>query len=176
MKISVLITLIHDSIWQFAWYGKLPKNCWLFAPLSFRKQKCSSNQASSVPRTKPLASGLLLGVCLIEQGKNFVLFILRFNTMIKSLLYRKNWWICFYGPFINWVRFGSLLGTPLLASWNIFTFISSLFYDVSQISRMRGKKVFLDILIFSFQNLCIPSHRIDWHFMGRIPKINEQVS
>ena len=48
-------------------------------------------------RSKPTASGLLLGICLIQQGKNLVLFIylfyfilLRFNAMIKLLLHRKT--------------------------------------------------------------------------------------
>ena len=40
-----------------------------------------------------------------------------------------------------------------------------------------GEKIFfLEILIFSFQNLYIPFHRKDWHFIGGVPKINEQVS
>ena len=71
------------------------------------------------------------------------------------------------------------LGPPpphWLASWNTFAFITSFFCDVSQTSRIRGKRFFLEILIFSFQNLCIPSHKKDWHFMGGVPKSNEQAS
>ncbi len=64
---------------------------------------------------------------------------------------------------------GLLLGTLLFST----TFF---FCNISQTFRIKEKKFFWEIQIYYFQNLCIPSHRIDWHFIGGVPKINEQVS